>query len=287
MTPEKPPEGCRRASGWMVDRAYGELSPSNAIRLEEHLAGCPACGASARETATLAAMRPAVPGAVELLTPRVRRALGDLRVTAAARRVGAFVARLVVAFALAVVSSQVVRARPALAALSGGMSALILLSWTVIYTWLLDQALGEVTPDRPVPLDGRAVAYGVLGAVALSITMLGAFFSDHALASSWCKRSTGALPDVVALLSSGALLMVGLCMGVRLGEKSSPNMLAVLLLYVGIMFPALLRGAPALLRPEDLMFGLGFVALWGLSGAYLGSVLAGSRDVESPRAASL
>jgi anti-sigma factor RsiW len=286
MTPEKPVE-CRRASGWMVDRAYGELSGKKAARLEAHLAACPDCAAGARETGSLAAMRPAVDVA-ELLSPRVRQQVEDLRVTEAAHRVGAFAARVVLAFVLAIVSSQVVMTRPALAALSMGMTMLIVLAWTVIYTWLLDQVLGEVSPDRHITLDARSVAYGVLSAVALSIVLLGGFLAgDGALHAGWTVRAARGLPDVVALLSSGALLFVGLGMGMRLGRASSPNMLLVLLLYAGIMFPALSRKVPALLHPEDLLFGLGFVALWGLSGAYLGSLLSEARHVESPRTASL
>jgi len=45
------------------------------------------------------------------------------------------------------------------------------------------------------------------------------------------------------------------------------------------MFPALLRGAPSMLPASEVACLLCLVALWGLSGAYLGSLLARSRDV--------
>lgn len=273
MMPDTRPPACRRASGWLVDRAYGELEGRSAALLEQHLASCPACAAGAHDVLAVALVR-SVPAASELLPELVRRAAEVERLSIAGRRVGGFVARTLIALGLAIASMQVVGSRPALSHLPGTVIALITLSWTVLYTWLLEE-LAPVTPQpRAVLLSGRAVAYGVLGAVTLSLGMLGGLIgSDSAFNLGVLRRSAAMLPDLAVMLSSGALLLVGLCMGAMLGQASSPHMLLVLVLHAGIVFPALVRGAPALLRPDDMLFGIGLASLWGLSGAYLGSQL--------------
>ena len=290
MSSEQQPQACRRACALAVDRAYGEISSKSALKLDDHLRVCPACAEFAAQFATIADTR--TPGLTDLVPARVVAEARLLKLHAVGQGAVAWSGRVVLAFLLALACTQPMRQSAALSQLPAFVSWLVLFSWTVLHAWLLDRLLARDPDELPASahtaphLHGRAVAYGVLAAVALSVMMVGMFLGMDSLHNfALSRRVAGVLPDAVALLSSGALLLVGLAMGAKLGRESSPNMLAVLLLYAGIMFPALLRGAPAMLAACDLALLLCLVGLWGFSGAYLGSLLSRPRSVQSARPA--
>lgn len=276
---------CRKASGWAIDRAYGELSPRRARDLDQHLDGCSACAALAAQARALSRVEPAA-ARVDALMPRsALLAARTFELRLLVRAVVSWGGRAALAFMLALACAQGVRQGPILGNLSSAMSWLVLFAWTVVLAGLLDRLLGREVTAGPAPLSGRAVAYGVLASVGLSLAMVGTFFFGFNGARHF--HGAGVLPDIMTLLSATALLLVGLAMGAKLGRESSPNMLAVLALYGSIMVPALLRGAPALLPTQDILHLLCLAGIWGLSGAYLGSLMNRARDVETPRAASL
>jgi hypothetical protein len=267
---------CLRMEGLLVDRAYGELESRAARALEAHLAGCAHCRESAGRLGRLpgrasAGDRPVM----ELLDPEVRSRLASLLQERQAVAVGRTLGRWTLAAALAGGSWLSLASWPILSKLSGPLSLVHFLAWLGLYDALIEgltaPRLGVVSRGA---LRSRAVAYGVLASVALFVASMGGLLAWDS-ASHWfmARHLSSGLSQAVALLSSSALLVVGLCMGVFLGRESSLNMIVVLAIYAGVMFPALTRGTSGLLRPEDRFFGLLLVLLWGLSGAHLGAIL--------------
>lgn len=264
---------CRKAAGWAVDRAYGELSPARARKLDAHLAECAACAQLASRSAALAGVEPG-PAMDQLLPRRARFAAHRYELRVFVRSLISWGGRAALAFMLALACSQGVRQGPT--TLPSAVSGLVLFAWTVLLARLMDHLMDREVSASSAPLSGRAVAYGVLASVGLSVALLGTFFVCDGMRH---LRYAGALRDMTTLLSSSALLLVGLAMGANLGRESSPNMLAVIVLYSVVMVPALMRGAPALLPSQDVFHAVCLATLWALSGAYLGTLVRRARAV--------
>ncbi|MBI4859804.1 MAG: hypothetical protein HY815_06015 [Candidatus Riflebacteria bacterium] len=279
MTPADDRPSCARVQGWLVDTAYEERSDESATRVEEHLRSCPGCSAVAASISRVARVDAAPLDLCldEMVPAPVRQRARDVIVEACVRRLASALTPWILALPLAVLSTWIVFSRPALAGVSFVVELLQLLAWTALYATLvrwLGPGSGSAGGGAGSWIRGRAVVYGVLGAVVLSVAVLGLYVAyDHTLHMTFTRMVAGGLRDLVALLVSGALLLTGLGMGFLLGRESVPNMILVLLVYTAIMFPALGRGCAPLIRAEDFLFALVFVSLWGLSGAHVGTLL--------------
>ena len=264
---------CARVRPWLVDRAYAESTGPDGADCEAHVAACASCRELAARYATLARVGPAGRGAAAaLLSTTARGRLEEVLEERRVRSMAGWFARWFLAGGLASVSCLALCSRPAVAGLSTPLALAHLLAWFGLYGTLLDR----LSLDRDGPAAGirsRAVVYGVLAAVSLFVVALGSFLAmGHRI---WPCHLPGGLSHLVAVFASLALLVVGLIMGISMGRVSSVNMVAVLAVYATIMFPALSRGSPALLRSDDVVFGLLLVLLWGLGGAHIGAVLCG------------
>lgn len=261
-------QACRKAAGWAIDRAYGELSPAREKKLDLHLASCPACAELASRTAALAGVHPGGAELDGLLPRRARTAAHRYQLRVLVRALISWGGRAALAFMLALACVQGVSQGPG--ALPGQLSWVVLFAWTVLLARLMDNLASREVSATAAPLSGRAVAYGVLASVGLSVALLATFFVFDGMRH---LRYAVSLRDMNTLLSSSALLLVGLAMGARLGAESSPNMLAVIVLHSAIMAPALMRGAPGLLPAYGAFHAMCLATLWALSGIYLGSLV--------------
>jgi len=276
---------CGEAKRLLVDRAYGELDEGDAALLDRHLSCCLACTEYAARVEALARCK----GerfdleltntlSVEIKRQTVRVLSWQLLSEMFVRPFG-----WLVALALAFVSWRALTARPVLAAVPRVASAVWFLAWLVLYGTTFEALVSMVTGrSRSRGTRSRAVVYGVLASVVLSVTVLGGFcFLDHLVRGWWSRILVFRLSELVALSTSVALMVVGVFMGIATGRESSFLMSLVLLIFSMIMAPILAHGPSALIKPGDLLFGLLLFMLWGLSGALLGRVLGGT---QRPRA---
>jgi hypothetical protein len=213
-----------------------------------------------------------VPGPV---SHRVRR----LRLALAGRSLAARLLGWGMAIPMGLVSSHLLLARPELASVSFPLVMALLLTWCALYGSLgqrmMESVLGAPGAAATGAIRSRAVAYGLLGAVALAIVATGVLLAwDAMLHWAWTKHLGARIPDMIALVWAGAILLVGLCMGLSMGRESSLNMVVVVLLYASITAPVL-GSAAGLAGVRESWSALALIALWGLSGAYVGSFVSG------------
>lgn len=239
---------CDEARELAVDRAYGEADAQQIVQLDVHLSSCRACAEYGAAAVHLASVH--LPVVVEPTVAQGHPAL-----------VWALTAPLAWA------ASAGVLAHPALGDCPAAVVWAQRLAWWALFAGLVEGL--SVPRIRQVP--GRTIVWGVLGGVGLCAAVVTAYCAtEPAALAGWARHLLSRGPELLALASAGAALVVGLAMGVTHGEGAAVWMGIVGVLH-GLTIRGLFRAGPW--TAFDGLFAIELALLAALSGARLGGLV--------------